>query len=234
MLKIQIETDDFNLTIKSLNDVTKKFLEIFSNFVNDENNQNQLNPSDYDYSYIKDITAKDNKGSRLFKKADVLANKSEYGNITLYKPIAEYILDNIQDVFTKENLRTVIIDFYKKHDWAISITTAQVYSVSYRKYLLDNGFIAEKDSVFFVVLKRNMEETKIKENINDCSSVIIDNDLKNKFWDWFKNRDVFTIDLFLKSNFNYSKEEVEDIIAFYIRDKKIFQLSNNKFKVIKK
>lgn len=73
---------------------------------------------------------------------DVLVPKHESRNISIYKPVVDYLIEQLKDKFTAGDIADLIYKYYNETlNIDIVRTTAQVYAVDYRKYLYDKGII---------------------------------------------------------------------------------------------
>lgn len=192
---------------------------------------------------------KDNIKSRyknnLFSEKDVLLSKKDSGyNINIYRPIVDFILENISKEFNRKDLREQIYLFYQKQKWSITRGSAQVYSCDYRKFLLKNNIIRQYGEDDFVVVESNKDVDNVnseeqKKEVEKKASV---EDDKNKdcapnntawFLNWVKNKKFFRVADFLNECHFMEEKQAWAIIRYQIKKNVLTQISNTTFRVNK-
>jgi hypothetical protein len=73
---------------------------------------------------------------------EILEPKNESRNIPIYKPVVDYLIEQLKDKFTAGDIADLIYKYYNETlNIDIVRTSAQVYAVDYRKYLYGKGII---------------------------------------------------------------------------------------------
>jgi len=84
---------------------------------------------------------------RMLPDEDVLVKKSDSRNISVYRPVVNYLLDNLKDKFTAKDIAHLIFKCYNfELNRKIAQSTAHVYSCDYRQYLVDQGLVQIVDN----------------------------------------------------------------------------------------
>jgi len=126
-----------------------------------------------DKSLIKDKkkkkkTSKKKKGFPYQMSDDMVLVKNKdtgTGNISVYKPVIRYLLNNLSDKFSSKHMTQCIYDcFNDELGRNIKKATAQTYVFDYRQYLLDFEYIKKIGSNVYEFIRRNEEEKSIKHD----------------------------------------------------------------------
>lgn len=174
---IQIDEGDFTLTIHRWNDITLKLFKEYSDWrCNNHTDLDISNTSSHDD--VRDIDLEHDmkmlirektleeiekrnptpsiteykkamSGIPMFPEDQVLARTSEYGGTPLYKPILDYILNAIDDSFSKKDVYLAVQESYKEHGRNIKLGSAIIYGGSYCKYLVDKGIATDNGNNTF-------------------------------------------------------------------------------------
>lgn len=189
-----------------------------------------------------------NIGTSLFPESELLCQKNEYGNISLYKPILEYILKMVPKNFQRKHLCDCIYNFYVENNKKLSKSSAQVYSCSYRKYMLDHNLIIQQNDDDFVKVEDENNTTGITNGITSDDSPLVKLELSKKKRDpdscrgtipkliqWIADKNIkqFDIETFFRDYPSQRKhvKRVEKLLSRLICENKIIQIKKNSFKV---
>ena len=98
-------------------------------------------------------------GIPLFEEKDLICKSSKYNSVSIYQPVLNYILTNIDIRFTKKEIAKNIFDYHKILKRHISPGSSEAYASAYMKYMIDEGIVREMDGKFIRVHKK---KTNIK------------------------------------------------------------------------
>lgn len=160
-IRNKINEKHFNLEIYEWDDFTLDLLKSYSDWKCNGKQVPVVPPVDVPVTIEKqpESNAEDSGShkysSPCFTENEVICKKSEYGNISIYKPVINFLLKHLSGEFTRIKLRNVISNCYAVNGRSITDGSAQVYSCSYRRYMIDVGLIKQVGDNFKVVEKKN-------------------------------------------------------------------------------
>ena len=154
--KLTIKEDQFNLEIREWDDFTLGLLRLYSDWKCNGKHEVEMQPERVVEKQPESniVNSDSHKYSPpVFTENEVICKKSEYGNISIYRPVVDFLLKHLSGIFTRTELRNVLSNCYSINGRSITDGSAQVYSCSYRRYMIDTGLIKESGDNFEVVKK---------------------------------------------------------------------------------
>lgn len=94
----------------------------------------------------------------LFTKSELICRND---NISIYKPVIDFLFKHLSGEFTKLKLRDVLSNCYANNGRVITDNSARVYSIGYRRYMIDAGLIKQVGNNFILIEKKN-QNLKVK------------------------------------------------------------------------
>jgi len=246
MTKMYIKEPEFELQIHHWDSFTIDVLKNYSDwkynsFNGNNNNGNETNDfKNCPVSKKNEEEKNDDLNSKLssyttkFSYGEILCKSGENKNsCTIYKPILSFILENIPDMFNREQLGELIFSLYKNNGRIIKTKSAIRYADDYGKYMLDQGLVKQKGSRDLVVIKRTLDD--IKEEKKEKKIEVRAPNNTCLFLNWVEKNKIlnFSLNDFLNYNACVTKEQAKKILRHQIEIGKLWQMSPSSFKVIK-
>lgn len=177
VFKIMVNEEGFNLEILEWDDFTLGLLKSYSDWKCNGNQQItpkketedtvKINVNNHMNNHMnepieKERTKGENKhgtwacGTPLFKDKDLICKSSKYNSASIYRPVLNYILANIDIRFTKKEIAKNIFDFHKTLNRDITHGSSSAYASAYIHYMVDNDIVRERDDGFIKVHKKKL------------------------------------------------------------------------------
>jgi len=251
MNKLTVVEDNFELQVSQWDEFTVELLKSYADWKYKELNgieidvKDDVNIINIESDFKKDVSNlikplvdnrnKDKKQvkkkeyfSTLFSDKDILSKYNEAGTITLYKPIFDFILENIPSKFKKNDLSDAVFEFYKTKKWKITKATAQNYSYRYLNYMLKNSFVVETEDKCFKILRKTDEKEVVGKTETSYQRAPNNTSL---FLNWMKDKKFFKIADFCIEHPSIEKEKAKEIVLYQVDKGNVTQVSDLTFRV---
>jgi hypothetical protein len=212
--KINIKNHHFELTINQLNKNTRPLFQRCSEILLKNNNgkKQEINKNLLQWTKQKKEKNKPHK-----KELTVIERIS---NTPIYKEAIEYILQELPEpstYFSKGIFEDILKEFYTykiKSDYKIKESSIKTYTHGYLKYMMERGYLEEKNNEFHQVEKKMPHNTML-------------------FLNWVEHNNIkkFTIQEFINEYPYIKQEHAEKIMAHQIQNGVIWQNDNYTFTV---
>jgi len=227
--KMSIHEKEATIQIHEWNTFTLKLLRNYSEYKNNGQHQPDTNNGNGEQTKTEKIILPPLNieptpiATKLFPDEMVIAERGEYLNTRLYQPILQYLINQLPTQFTQQQISQLIQEFYKKYNKKITTNSAKTYSTGYRKYMTTHNMIQEKDKNYYKFITKPEKQTE--ENIPTYNE---------KFTEYIQGKNQIDINAFQRKHPEITQQQIDKIILYNIKKRKIAQCSKTGYHISKK